>query len=124
MNPQDKDTGTTGDTSRNWGWITILGRLYVVCYPSPSAQCHVIGLNADGSYGLVAPKETSTFHDETLAEATKEINSILTRIVRENSEPNRGLHFIQVPNGLLLAWGVEVADKQDEDSAVEQILGI
>jgi hypothetical protein len=102
---------TKTPTTRDWGWITILGKPHVVCYPSTRAECHVVGQNRDGSFGLVMQKETSTFHDETLARATREINSILTRVVKENDDPDKHLHFIGVSIGLLLAWAAEVADK-------------
>jgi hypothetical protein len=89
----------------------------VVCYPSTKSNCYVVSYNTDGSYDLVKAKETSAFHDETLAKATKEINAVLTRIVQENSNPERHSHFIQVSNGLLLAWCAEVADKREEDAS-------
>lgn len=104
-----------GDKSREWGWITVDGVLRVVCYPSTKSDCYVVGQNTDGSFGLVMAKETSAFHDETLAKATREINAVLTRVVRENSNPERHLHFIQVADGLMLSWGNEVVDKGEED---------
>ena len=68
-------------------------------------------MNTDGSFGLLMPRETSDYHDETLRSATREINSILTRVVKENSDPDKHLHFVGVSNGLLLAWAAEVGDK-------------
>jgi hypothetical protein len=108
-----QETTGAGGTSRDWGWITVDGVLRVVCYPSEKSNCFVVGQNTDGSYGLVLAKETAAYHDETLAKATREINAVLTRVVRENSNPERHLHFIQASGGLMLAWGNEVTDKED-----------
>jgi hypothetical protein len=76
-----------------------------------------------GSAGLVRTGEQSVFHDPVLATATREINSTLTRVVRENTDPERKLHFLRVGGGLLLAWVWEVADKQDPDACMETIFG-
>src|SRR5262249_27097877 len=53
---------------------------------------------------LWGARAVSSFHDAALADATKKINSILSRIERSNKNKKRKLSFIKFQNRLLLVW--------------------
>jgi hypothetical protein len=99
-----------GTTTREWGIV----KNTVVCFPSAADDCVIVGVG-----GLLEAREVSAFHDETLAAATKEINSILARVAKGNSDSNRHLHLLRVPSGLFLAWGSCI-----EEHKTEKMLGI
>lgn len=48
--------------------------------------------------------ELADFHDQELAQATKQINAILRRVEKDNKDPKRKLSFIKFQNRHLLVW--------------------
>lgn len=110
---------------REWSIIdTGDGTTKIVCYPSEANDCFVVGLTPNGSYGLLTAKNLSFFHDESLAKATAEINTILQRVARENGNPTRHLHLLDTGKGLFLAWVFEVSDRQEQVTGTERLLGL
>jgi hypothetical protein len=81
-----------------YAWIHISGGP-VVCYPSP-LQSQVLAPFAESS-------KREAFHDETLAEATKQINGVIAGVNAGNSDPTRVPSLILVPGGqMMLVWAV------------------
>lgn len=48
--------------------------------------------------------EVSAFHDEKIAEATKKINTIVSRLEKGNRDKSRKLSFVHYNNRLLMVW--------------------
>jgi hypothetical protein len=75
--------------------------------------------------------EQSSVHDETLIQATKEINAIFERVEKGNHDPKRRLSVLLTPIGHFLAWTTsgEVTDDEarstmpplDYSSSAEEI---
>jgi hypothetical protein len=66
-------------------------------------------------FGLRETTEATAFHDETLRQATREINNILRRVQRNNEEPGRLLSMIEIDSRQLLVWATYNAIGPDED---------
>jgi len=68
-------------------------------------------------------QEFTSFHDARLAEATAQINAILSRVDENNKDPERTLSFIQFQNRLLLCWAKYGAiGPSDDDGAIGKAL--
>jgi hypothetical protein len=64
-------------------------------------------------------QEFTSFHDARLAKATTQINAILSRVDKNNKDPERSLSFIQFQNRLLLCWAKYGAiGPSDDDGAI------
>ena len=67
----------------------------------------------------------SSFHDETLASATKEINAILTRCEASRASDDMVLSFIEFQDRLLLVWArYDVVSSYDEDEEIIKAFGL
>lgn len=88
--PKPKPTPT-------YSWI--MSGNYVYCYRSPWGGQDVAKL-----WEVEAAAQTADFHDEQLANATKEINAILSKVEKSNSDRTRKLSFIQHGSRYLLVW--------------------
>ena len=63
------------------------------------------------------------FHDTALAEATKKINAIISRLQRGNRDKTRKLSFVQHQNRLLLVWaGYGRVGPDDEFKVIKKAL--
>jgi len=89
----------------------------VICYKSTTADQIVTK--------LVGVERLSPIHDENLAKATKEINSILTKVEKTNDDPVRELSFLNTHRGLLLVWAETGAiGSFDDDHEIDKALGL
>ena len=85
------------------------------CYASPTSKCTVSGLWEAG--------ELTGFHDAELAQATKEINAILSKIKEGNKDPEREVSFIQFQNRHFLVWTRSgVIGPDDDDRTILKML--
>ena len=68
----------------------------------------------------------SSFHDQTLASATKEINAILARCEASRaSDDDVAFSFIEFQDRLLLVWSrYDVVSSHDEDEEIIKALGL
>ena len=67
--------------------------------------------------------ELSTFHDAELASATKQINTIIEKIQKNNKDPKRTLSLIQFQNRHFLVWATYGAiTPYDEDDTIIKAL--
>jgi hypothetical protein len=97
----------------------------VVCYTSDTSAQTVVGLQSPqemlkegidyDDFGLRETTEATAFHDETLQQATKEINDILRRVQRNNEVPGRLLSMIEIDSRQLLVWATYDAIGPDAD---------
>ena len=69
----------------------------IFCFPSDNFKC----LEANK---LISVPQPQPFHDADLIQATREINTILKRVAKANSDTSRKLSFIVVGNQIMLAW--------------------
>jgi hypothetical protein len=97
----------------------------IVTMPDGSKKCYC-GQSSKMDQMVTSMHEAaiSTFHDESLASATKEINAILDNVRSTNSDRNRELAFLLVGDGLLLAWTEDAITAFDEYEVVVEELGI
>jgi hypothetical protein len=79
---------------------------HVTCFSDPSGKCKVLLTPATG---------LSKIHDDQLAVATKQINSILENTKAANKDASKCLAILDTPKGLLLAWVSEGMSATDED---------
>jgi hypothetical protein len=71
----------------------------VYCYPSFNSNQFILPFAESTKRGK--------FHDDALADATREINTIMERIHGSNDDPSRTPSIIVVPGGqLMLVWAV------------------
>jgi hypothetical protein len=74
---------------------------------------------------LIYCAELTSFHDAALAQATKEINAILSKIEKGNRDPERQLSFIEFENRHLLVWAhYGLNGPHDDDDTIIKVLGI
>ena len=101
------------DKPETYSWAFKDGK--VNCYASPTSKCTVSGLwEAD---------ELTGFHNAELAQATKEINAILSQIKRGNGDPKRELSFILFKNRHFLVWTRPgVVGPHDDDKKITKML--
>jgi hypothetical protein len=70
-------------------------------------------------------KGLTSFHDAELAQATKKIKTILSRIEKGNKNKKRKLSFIQFQNRLLLVWAeYGVVGPYDDDKTIMKALNL
>ncbi len=100
---------------RTRDWVIFDGR--VICYRSP--------IDGQSQPAFAVATKLTPFHDNTLAQATKEINAVLIKVQRANKDSKRKLAIIQTHKGPMLAWTEYGAvGPYDEDAEVEQALGL
>ena len=100
-------------TPKTYAW-TVKDRK-INCYASASNTCTVSK--------LWEAAELTRFHDADLAQATKEINAILSEIESGNKEPERELSFIKFKNRHFLVWTRPgVVGPDDDDKKIRQTL--
>ena len=67
--------------------------------------------------------QATEFHDAQLAQATRQINTILRRIEKGNKDPKRKLSLIKFLNRHLLIWaGYGVVGPYDDEKTVIKAL--
>jgi hypothetical protein len=67
----------------------------------------------------------SSFHDQTLASATKEINAILARCEASRASDDMVLSFIEFQDRLMLVWArYDVVSSYDEDEEIIKAFGL
>jgi len=65
----------------------------------------------------------TSFHDAELAQATKEINTILGKIEKGNKDRKRKLSFVKFRNRLFLVWaGYGAVGSHDDEKTVMKAL--
>jgi len=74
----------------------LTGKGMVICYPDPGGGCKV--------WQFAETKKLTSFHDGELARCTKQINSLLRSVEKNNKDPKRNLCILDTPNGPFLAW--------------------
>jgi hypothetical protein len=85
----------------------------VVCFKSQNDDQIVTGLRTT---------PVSDFHDGALVAATRDINGILERVRRLNTNPKQELAFLNTGNGLLLAWTEHGLGPLDDDEDIDRDL--
>lgn len=73
---------------------------YAIDGPGPIGCTEGSGFCSDA---VMLAAETSEFHDQTLADATAEINLILDR-VRVKAKPGHKLSMLSTEEGMFIAW--------------------
>lgn len=102
---------------KTYSWFMIGDEVY--CHRSPDNLQHIIMLRKSNS------KIRTRFHDEELAKATNEINAILSRIEKNNTNPDRKLAFIITNKGPYLVWSkYGVVGPHDDENLIEKALGL
>ncbi|HEY2457811.1 MAG TPA: hypothetical protein VGI13_10950 [Candidatus Acidoferrum sp.] len=87
----------------------------VLCYPYHVAEQTLTN--------LWETEELTEFHDAELAKATKEVNAILSRVEKNNKNPERKLSFVLFQNQHLLVWaGYGTVGPDDNDKTLEETL--
>jgi hypothetical protein len=69
-------------------------------------------------------EEETIFHDEVLKKATQEINEILDKVSKENTDNKRVLSIIQYQNTHLLVWATleDIVTPDDDEATVTKAL--
>jgi hypothetical protein len=80
---------------KTYSWI-LSPELGMNCFQSPNADQTVTK--------LWEVEKLSAFHDAELAQATKEINAILSNVEAGNKDPGLTLSFIRFQNRHFLVW--------------------
>jgi hypothetical protein len=98
---------------------------HVICH-GEADECLVM----DQEFLLRTVKRLSPNHDDILAKATKEINAIVAKLPKKNSE-GRELSLIITASGPVLAWcehevqeGLNPPKLTERQERVEKILGL
>jgi hypothetical protein len=72
---------------------------------------------------MVMAEKMTRHHDAALAQATSEINEILDRVRRDNSNKEVEPSFISLPGGKLMLVWAKVKRPVSPDSSLEDIAG-
>ncbi len=102
-------------TKRTW---TIAENGMIVCYKSDINDCTVI----DDKLATVSVLTSA--HDEELAVATREINTILDGLLSKKHYDKRHLCLLNTHKGPLLAWTFEGTTSEAGDKDVEAALNL
>ena len=88
-----------------------------ICFASTVSKCTVARLWAG---------DRTDFHDAELQNATQEINAILDKIARQDTDPSRHLAFITFQSRLMLvrAHHDQILTTEDDDRMVAKALKI
>ena len=100
---------------KTYSWTWKDGKIN--CFVSKEQKCTIIR--------LWEAAELTSFHDAELAQATKEINAILSKIGKGNKDPERELSFIQFQNRHFLVWTRSgLIGPEDDDKTIRKMLRI
>ena len=103
-----------GPTKYSW---TMTADRRVKCYKSQAGGQTITSLWVLG--------ELTPFHDAELAQATKEINAILTRVEASNKEPELTLSFIRFQNRHFLVWArYGAVGPHDDEATIRKTLRV
>ena len=69
-------------------------------------------------------KTLSVFHDEDLAQCTKELNAAIKKFKDARKSEEEELSVIKTSKGLLLAWAGHAVSDEDDDEVIAEALGI
>ncbi len=97
-------------------------RTYDWVYESSVIHCFKSKLDRCIISQLAEPNRRTPFHDDTLIEATKKINSILDDVKKENSK--KTLRILLTNEKPLLAWVKEGAVGREDDEKTKINLGL
>jgi hypothetical protein len=89
-------------------WTLTAGKR-VVCFKSPEGGQTITS--------LLEVEELTAFHDAELAQATKEINAVLSKLEKSNKDSGRKLSLIEFQNRHLLVWATYDAVGPYDDEA-------
>jgi hypothetical protein len=100
---------------RRWAHDPTNGKM--VCYTD---------VNTTQRFAMFAEAaKLSDFHDESLAKATKELNSIIKNIPKNKKDPNYELAFLETSEGYFLAWtDNRTVSSEDDEDVIEEALGL
>jgi hypothetical protein len=102
-----------GDKPKSYSWTSKDGKIN--CCENPANDCKVSKLWEVG--------ELTSFHDSELAEATKQINAILSELKRGNRDQKRELAFIQFKDRHFLVWTIPGnVGPHDDDEKIKKML--
>jgi hypothetical protein len=86
-------------------------------------DCYKSSLDSQTVTNLWEAKKLTSFHDAKLAQATKKINAILSRIEKGNKDKKRKLSFIKFQNRHFLVWaGYGVVGPDDDEKTIRKAL--
>jgi len=98
---------------KTYSWTSSGGKIN--CCTSKTSTCTVSK--------LWEVAELTTFHDDELQQATKEINGILADIKKGNKDETRNLSFIQIQDRHFLVWTTPgVVGPEDDDNIIGKML--
>lgn len=104
------DVGAAG-VKRNW----VLSSGGVACFKDPAGGQTVVS--------LMEVDETSEFHDDALADATRQINAIIDKLESDNADSERVLSLIEFQNRHLLVWArYGAVGPHDDEATVRKAL--
>jgi hypothetical protein len=90
----------------------------VKCFDSLNDKCEILA-------PLIAPLRATPAHNAVLMRCTKEINAILRKARKSNSQKGTDLHLLRTPRGLLLAWAsCDGVCSGDDPAAIDKAFGI
>ncbi|HXZ81131.1 MAG TPA: hypothetical protein VEG30_14475 [Terriglobales bacterium] len=88
-------------------------------------ECFISKWNSQSVCSLWEVNQLSAAHDAQLAEATKRINAIISRLDKGNKDRNRKLSFVQFQNRHLLVWArYGAVGPNDDPKKVIKALGL
>ena len=101
---------------KTYSWI-LSPEVGMNCFESPDADQTVTK--------LWEVEKLTTFHDAELAQATKEINAILTRVEASNKDPELTLSFIRFQNRHFLVWArYGAVGPHDDEATIRKTLRV
>lgn len=90
---------------------------------SEGIYCHTSPAGLQTLTNLWEAAELSAFHDAELADATKKINDVFSRVERSNRDDRRKLSLIAFQNRHLLVWAqYGVTGPSDDDASIKKAL--
>jgi hypothetical protein len=109
--PVSKQRGTGKGRTYTWS----LNPHGMLCYVDPESYQTVTK--------LWETTELTAFHDAQLAQATKEINSILREVEKNNKDRERKLSFVRFRNQHFLVWArYGAVGRNDEEKTIAKEL--
>jgi hypothetical protein len=113
--PRRKRIAVTNHVEEKYSWVQVGST--IICYRHPDGWCKV--------RHFAEAKRLTPFHDAELAQCTKDINSLLGRVEKNNKDQKRNLSILETPKGLFLAWVEHRSiSPYDEKTDIERALGL
>lgn len=117
MAEMPRAAGGDGGKTKGYTWVILDGKCNCYVSDDPHQILHQL-------WEVESPRP---FHDETLIEATREINRLLAAAAERSPDSERDLCFIEFQNRPFLAWskteqGALTAD--DDPATVARALGL